>query len=128
MFVLWHTTFSAAVLVYTLSARHLPFAFDPRPTVQRLFRPVHTWVSLGVRLLPPFRSRARNHLTDPGPRFGMLANVSSVVSRRSPIVFSPAYFAAFRIRVGKRTISIKVSSGRSGPRSNISQRHFSFEL
>jgi|SRR4249919_3366977 len=66
-------------------------------------------------------SCARNHLTDPGPRFGMLANVSSVVSRRSPIVFSPANFTAFRIRVGKRTISTRVSFGRSGPRSNILQ-------
>ena len=66
-------------------------------------------------------SCARNHLTDPGPRFGMLANASSVVSRRSPIVFSPANFTAFRIRVGKRTISTRVSFGRSGPRSNILQ-------
>ena len=64
-------------------------------------------------------SCARNHLTDPGPRFGMLANASSVVSRISPIVFSPANFTAFRIRVGNRTISTKVSSGRSGPRSSI---------
>ena len=62
-------------------------------------------------------SCARNHLTDPGPRLGMLANVSSVVCRRSPTVFSPANFAAFRIRTGKRTISTRVSSGRSGPRS-----------
>jgi hypothetical protein len=73
------------------------------------------WVSL--RSL----SCARNHLTDLGPRFGMLANVSSVVSRRSPIVFSPANFTALRIRVGKRTISTGVSFGRSGPRSNILQ-------
>ena len=72
-------------------------------------------------------SCARNHLTDPGPRFGMLANVSSVVSRRSPIVFSPANFTAFRIRVGKRTISTRVSFGRSGPRSNILQSiHLAF--
>jgi hypothetical protein len=49
----------------------------------------------------------------------MLANASSVVSRISPIVFSPANFTAFRIRVGNRTISTKVSSGRSGPRSSI---------
>jgi hypothetical protein len=54
-------------------------------------------------------SRARNHFTDPGPKFGMLTNSSSVVSRRSPIVFSPANFTAFRIRVGKRTISTRVS-------------------
>jgi hypothetical protein len=80
-------------------------------------------VSLGLRFSPSFGSRVRNHLIDPGPRFGMLANVSSVVPRRSPIVFSPANFAAFRIRVGKRTISTAVSSGRSGPRSNISQPH-----
>ena len=72
-------------------------------------------------------SCARNHLTDPGPRFGMLANVSSVVSRRSPIVFSPANFTAFRIRVGKRTISTRVSFGRSGPRSIILQAiHLAF--
>src|SRR5204863_8236203 len=57
--------------------------------------------------------------TDPGPRFGMLANVASVVSRRSPIVFSPVNFTAFRIRVGKRTISTRVSPGRSGPWSNM---------
>jgi hypothetical protein len=71
-------------------------------------------------------SCARNDLTDPGPRFGMLANVSSVVSRRSPIVFSPANFTAFRIRVGKRTISTRVSFGRSGPRSNIRNRFIGF--
>ena len=68
---------------------------------------------------PRSLSFARSHLTDPGPRFGMLANISSVVSRRSPIVFSPANFTAFRIRVGKRTISTRVSSGRSDSRSNI---------
>ena len=73
-------------------------------------------------------SCARNHLTDLGPRFGMLANASSVVSRRSPIVFSPANFTAFRIRVGKRTISTRVSFGRSGPRSNILQTiHWFFQ-
>ena len=72
-------------------------------------------------------SRARNHFTDPGPKFGMLTNSSSVVSRRSPIVFSPANFTAFRIRVGKRTISTRVSFGRSGPRSNILQpTHLAF--
>ena len=72
-------------------------------------------------------SCARNHLTDPGPRLGMLANVASVVSRRSPIVFRPANFTAFRIRVGKRTISTRVSFGRSGPRSNILQpTHLAF--
>ena len=61
-------------------------------------------------------SCARNHLTDPGPRFGMLANVSSVVSRRSPILYSPANFTACRI-----------SFGRSGPRSNILQpNHLAF--
>ena len=84
-----------------------------------------------VSLDPVSRRRslscARNHLTDPGPRFGMLANVSSVVSRRSPIVFSPANFTAFRIRVGKRTISTRVSFGRSGPRSIILQAiHLAF--
>ena len=40
-------------------------------------------------------SRARNHFTDPGPKFGMLTNSSSVVSRRSPIVFSPANLPRF---------------------------------
>jgi hypothetical protein len=42
------------------------------------------------------------------------------------IVFSPAYFTALRIRVGMRTSSIKISSERSGPRSNMAQDQFLF--
>ena len=67
---------------------------------------------------------SRSHLTELAPKSGRLLSVSSLDCRISPRVSIPACESAFEIRVGKRTLSIGVSSGKSADGSNIESNAF----
>jgi hypothetical protein len=66
-----------------------------------------------------FHSRSLSHRTEPRPRSWKLSSVASFDSRISPSVRKPALESALKIRVGNRTATIGVSSGKSAEGSSM---------